>query len=119
MEPLFNAMAKNRYHFFRLEQHSIGKSFLTIPGQTLGKESIHPGILVKDYKGKTVIARAKRNARVGEIFFTTTLARANACYKAKDIYPLDSHEQVLFSDAYDAYASLSEKKDNESGSSDV
>lgn len=97
---------RQKYHFLRVEEHATGRSVLTLPGQVIGRERLSPGILVKDVKGQSSVAKAKRLAKVGDILFTTSLKRANGYYTAGDIYRLDGNDNLLYADAQEQFDKL-------------
>ena len=101
---------KQKYHFFTLTETGHGKSLLSLPGQTLGTQPIFPGILVKDGRGGTAVASAKRRAAVGDILFTSTLRRNGHGLVASDMHNLKDNTDVLLSDALDLYERLTSEK---------
>lgn len=105
---------KPKYHFFKATQTPCGKSLLSLPGQRLGSFTILPGILVKDMRGSTAVASARRKAVPGEVFFTTTLRRNGHSLVARDMASLDKNGDVLLSDARDAYDRLTSSSTNPS-----
>lgn len=99
-------MSRTRYHFLRIEEDRTVKHVVTLPGQTLGRLAVIPGILVKDVRGQTVVATARRKAVHGDVLFTTTLARKYGCYAAADIHRLDDNDDIFLQDAVEAYREL-------------
>lgn len=93
-----------KYHFLTVVSHSVGKSFVALPGQSFGRKPVPAGILVKDKKKSSVLAKARKDATEGEIYFTTTLREAaSGCLVAEDICPLRSPSSVFHSDAEECY----------------
>jgi len=99
-------MRKPKYHFLVLRAYGNGTSLVALPGQTFGNRKVPEGVLVKDRKGSTVIARARKGARDGDIFFTTSLRPLGDVLSADDIFPLRGHGRALFADAEDEYEKL-------------
>lgn len=83
-------------HFFVLRDEDGRKSFLTLPGQTIGRgNTVIPGILVKPRKGVEALFRKyKKESPDGTFFFTRSLKKAPSCYSAEDIEPIS----VLYDD---------------------
>ena len=72
---------------------------VALPGQTFGRNPVPERIMVQDIGSATVIGRARRKGKPGDVFFTTTLQEAPHSLKARDIYLLDADNGVLLSDA--------------------
>lgn len=106
-------MKRSKYHFFRYTQTTCGKSLLSLPGQTFGQVSVPAGVLVKDARGSTAVARAKRTASVGEIFFSTSVRRLSGCLVASDMHSLDRNTDILLSDAEEEYAKITTSAENQ------
>ena len=96
-------MAKQKYHFLTVRRFASGLSVVTLPGQTLGTQNVTPGILVKDRKKQTIIQRMKRSSSEGRILFTCSLKKGNGFYTADDIHALDAIDDIMLSDAIQAY----------------
>ena len=92
-----------KYHFLTVTERKTGKSIVTLPGQTFGRNPVPDGYLVKDAKGLTQVTNQRKKARPGDVFFTTTLEKKSGFCTVKDIYPLKGNANVLFSDAEDRY----------------
>lgn len=98
-------MPRPKYHFLTIMNRTDGKkSIVALPHQTFGRKPVPERVLVKDAGKATVVTRARTNGSPGDVFFTTTLAEANGCLKAKDIHKLDESEKdIIFSDARDCF----------------
>lgn len=77
-------------HFFKIEELSGGKRcFTTLSGQKLGKDGVSSGTLVKaDKKITHRFQTIRSTGEVGQIFYTSSLKKANGCYAAADIAPI-------------------------------
>lgn len=95
-----------KFHFLVLRTCGHGTSLVALPGQTFGNRKVPEGVLVKDRKGSSVIARARKGASDGDIFFTTSLRPLGDVLSADDAFPLRRHGRVLFADAEDEYEKL-------------
>lgn len=76
-----------RIHFFVL-RHKDGRTFfLTLPGQTIGRNTqVLPGIIVKPRKGVEALFRKfRKNSPDGTVFFTRSLRWEYSCYSAGDM----------------------------------
>lgn len=103
-------MKRPKYHFLRCGQNGRGKSIFTLPGQTFGQIPVPSGILVKDVRGNSAVARARKTASIGDIFFTTTLKHERYKLTVKDIHALDRQVDAVFSDVFDLYEKYKEKQ---------
>ena len=99
-----------KYHFLTICERANGRSLVTLPGQTFGRNPVPEHVLVKDVKGSTVLTRTKRKGRTGEVFFTTSLTAKLGYCTAKDIHPLEGNDNVLYQDACDEYERLTKQK---------
>jgi len=92
-----------KYHFLIARKSPSGGGILTLPGQTFGLKPVMAGITVKDLKGWTVIANARRKAKDGEVFFTTTLSQSTHTMVATNIFPLEGCDDILYQDVHEQY----------------
>lgn len=77
-------------HFFVLRREDGRASFLTLPGQMLGRSTqVTPGVIVKPRKGVEALFRKfRKDSPDGTFFFTRSLRREYGCYSAADIEPV-------------------------------
>lgn len=96
---------KTNYHFLVLKRFPSGLSIVTLPGQTIGRyeDIVLSDIIVKDLRGKDEVRKAKKDAEEGDIFFTTSLARKNGCYTARDIVNLSKCDNLFLIEPRAAY----------------
>jgi hypothetical protein len=100
-------MKRPKYHFLTIVETSFGKSVVTLAGQTFGLTPIAANTLVKDAKGHTFVAAARRKGNPGDVFFTTTLRPGAGFVTASDMHPLqDASTNILYNDALEAYNNL-------------
>ena len=57
-------MSRTRYHFLRIEEDRTVKYVVTLPGQTLGRLAVIPGILVKDVRGRALHDDTRKEVRL-------------------------------------------------------
>lgn len=79
-----------------------------MPGQTFGQNAVPAGVLVKDAKGRTVVAKARKTAKEGDLFFTTTLKQASGCLVTLDICRLDEQGNMFAAEAREYYKNFEE-----------
>ena len=96
----------SKYHFLRVTAGPTGKSILTLPGQTLLGRPVMSGVLVKDIKYNNELSKAKRKAKDGDIFFTTTLRALSGCYAAASVYEFDETGSRVFPDVKEEFDAL-------------
>lgn len=99
-------MKRPKYHFFVAAANGNGKSLLSLPGQTFGQIPVPANVLVKDMKGSTAVASARRKSSLGDIWFTTTLKRNGLSLVAKDMHSLRGCTDVFLADAAQEYENL-------------
>lgn len=86
-----------------ITENQRGRSIVTLPKQTFGNTPVPEGTLVKDIEHSTLLARTKKTGKPGQVFFTTTLYKTATSLRAKDIYPLEGHGDIMYSDAEDLF----------------
>lgn len=75
-------------HFFVLRRRDGRSFFLTLPGQTLGRDgrAVTLDIIVKPRKdAESRFRRLRKDSPDGAVFVTRSLRRENGCYSAGDI----------------------------------
>lgn len=102
-------MKRPKFHFLTVIQNGSGRSLVPLPGQTFGRTGVMSGVLVKDVKGKTIVARARKSCAVGDILYTTTLGFTTNSYIARDLYRLDDTSNIFIAEAREQYEKLTQK----------
>ena len=97
---------KTRYYFLAAVPNGRGLSLVTLPGQTLGRTPVSPGVIVKDVRGGRAVSAARKKALPGDVFFTTTLRSGTGFYTAEDAWTATGNLPVLFPDAGEALETL-------------
>jgi hypothetical protein len=99
-------MKRNEYHFLTVRATPRGRSFFAVPGQTLGRSPVPTDIIVTDRGGRSALRNARKEAKEGEIFYTTTLRRATGKFTADSVMPLSSTCDLFAPVARREYARL-------------
>ena len=100
-------MKKGNYHFLTVRVTPHGRSFFAVPGQMLGRSPLPTDIIVTDRGGRSALRNARKEAKDGEIFYTTTLRRATGKFTAESVMPLSSTCDLFAPEARREYARLS------------
>lgn len=99
-------MKKSNIHFLTVKVTPRGRSFFAIPGQMLGRSPLPTDIIVTDRGRRSALRNARRDAKDGEVFYTTTLRRATGKFTADYVNPLTSTCDFFAAEARREYARL-------------